>query len=70
MPEKKVVLKASPILFMKSMKNPTEFQGMVNAHIRDAVALVSFMAEIDDDVSIYLVVGTTHYHYPLLGSTH
>lgn len=36
-------LEASPILLMKSRKNPTEIAGMHEAHRRDALAMVKFL---------------------------
>lgn len=33
---------------MKSMKNPTEAQGMVDCHIRDGVALCKYFAWLEN----------------------
>ena len=34
---------------MKSIKNPVEVNGMINAHIRDAVALCDFFAWLETE---------------------
>jgi Xaa-Pro aminopeptidase len=47
----RVLEKASPITLMKAIKNETELQGMRQAHIRDAVALVSFLAWLEAAVT-------------------
>lgn len=41
----------SPVLKMKEQKNEVEASGMINAHIRDAVALCQFHEEIEQAVS-------------------
>ncbi|XP_063592156.1 xaa-Pro aminopeptidase 1-like [Penaeus indicus] len=41
---------ASPILFMKGRKNEVESQGMMNAHLKDAVALCDFLALLENEV--------------------
>ncbi|KAL3276551.1 hypothetical protein HHI36_011926 [Cryptolaemus montrouzieri] len=38
----------SPIIYMKAVKNPTEIEGMKNAHIRDAAAMCEFFAYIEE----------------------
>lgn len=38
--------KKSPLQMMKALKNDVEVQGMINAHVRDGVALTRFMAAI------------------------
>jgi len=42
-----VVHGESPIKLMKSLKNSVELQGMRNAHVRDAVALVKFFTWLE-----------------------
>ncbi len=39
----KVVEKEDPIYFLKSLKNKTEINNMINAHIEDGVALTKFL---------------------------
>ncbi|CAL4085514.1 unnamed protein product [Meganyctiphanes norvegica] len=41
----------SPVLLMKASKNPTEVQGMKYAHIKDAVALVEFLAFLEKEIT-------------------
>lgn len=41
----------SPIMIMKSEKNPTEKDGMRRAHIRDAAAFCDFMAYLEEKVT-------------------
>jgi Xaa-Pro aminopeptidase len=52
-----VIFTKPPVAIMKSMKNPTEAQGMKNAHVRDAAALIISLAKIEASVSI----GTMNY---------
>ncbi|CAC5378203.1 pepP [Mytilus coruscus] len=40
----------TPIALMKSVKNPVEQLGLKNSHIRDAVALITFMAKLEKQV--------------------
>lgn len=47
-PDKKLLLEVSPICVLKSIKNATEVQGMVNCHIRDGVALCQYFAWLED----------------------
>lgn len=35
---------------MKAIKNPTEIKGMKNAHVRDAAALIDFLALLEEEV--------------------
>ncbi|KAG8262233.1 Xaa-Pro aminopeptidase 2, partial [Homalodisca vitripennis] len=41
----------SPIMTLKSEKNPTEKEGMRKAHIRDATAFCDFMAYLEDKMA-------------------
>ncbi|KAL7646327.1 UNVERIFIED_CONTAM: hypothetical protein RMT77_003236 [Armadillidium vulgare] len=50
-PEEKRVPIASPPLLMKASKNEVERNGMKNAHIRDAVALISFLAFLENEIT-------------------
>lgn len=43
-----VLAEKSPLQLMKALKNPTEIQGAINAHIRDGVALTRFLAAISE----------------------
>ncbi|XP_012259906.2 xaa-Pro aminopeptidase ApepP [Athalia rosae] len=40
----------TPICVMKAIKNPVEIEGMKKAHLKDAVALVKYLAWLDDKV--------------------
>ena len=40
----------SPILIAKNVKNEAEAQGMINAHLRDAVALCQFSAHLEAEI--------------------
>ncbi|XP_063405041.1 xaa-Pro aminopeptidase ApepP-like isoform X2 [Mytilus trossulus] len=40
----------TPIALMKSVKNPVEQMGLKKSHIRDAVALITFMAKLEKQV--------------------
>ncbi len=52
-PEAKRLLKTSPVLMMKAKKNPIEAEGMMNAHLKDAVALCDVISLMVDEVSAY-----------------
>ncbi len=39
-----------PCMLIKAAKNPTEIQGMKNAHVRDGVAICRFLAWLDSEV--------------------
>ena len=41
------LLELSPIMKRKAQKNDMEIQGMENANIRDAVAVIAFSAELE-----------------------
>ncbi|XP_045466306.1 xaa-Pro aminopeptidase 1-like [Harmonia axyridis] len=47
-PQHKQFPNHSPIIYMKAVKNPTEIEGMKNAHIRDAAAMCEFFAYLDE----------------------
>lgn len=47
-PEKQLHHELSPVCAMKSIKNATEVQGMIDCHIRDGVALVKYFAWLED----------------------
>ncbi|KAJ9581804.1 hypothetical protein L9F63_003873 [Diploptera punctata] len=49
--EGNVLLKTSPALLMKNIKNEVESKGMRNAHIKDAVALCQFLNKIENEVT-------------------
>ncbi|KAJ7535905.1 hypothetical protein O6H91_12G050400 [Diphasiastrum complanatum] len=42
-----VILQQSPIALAKALKHPVELEGLRNAHIRDGVAVVSYLAWLD-----------------------
>ena len=44
------MVEVSPALLMKARKNPTEVQGMKASHVRDAVAVISFLAFMETEV--------------------
>jgi Xaa-Pro aminopeptidase len=46
-----VVLKESPIALLKAVKNEVELHGMRQCHVRDGVALVTFLAWLDGHFS-------------------
>ncbi|KAF4524496.1 hypothetical protein B566_EDAN011507 [Ephemera danica] len=50
LPPAKVIFDRPPVAVMKSQKNPTEAQGMKNAHVRDAAALIIFLAKLEAGV--------------------
>lgn len=41
------MLELSPIMLRKAQKNDMEIEGMENANIKDAVALIAFSAELE-----------------------
>nr|XP_027231982.1 xaa-Pro aminopeptidase 1-like [Penaeus vannamei] len=49
-PEEKRVVATSPVLLMKARKNPTEVQGMIHSHVKDAVALCDFLAFLEREI--------------------
>ncbi|CAN1232890.1 Aminopeptidase P2 [Linum perenne] len=44
------VFRASPVSLAKAVKNPSELEGMRNAHLRDAAALAQFWAWLEDEI--------------------
>ncbi|XP_060069238.1 xaa-Pro aminopeptidase 1-like isoform X3 [Ylistrum balloti] len=46
----RVIQDNTPIALQKAQKNTVEQQGMRNSHIRDAVALIKFMAKLEKEV--------------------
>jgi len=50
-PKKQRVEKRSPIQEFKGVKNPVELEGMRQAHIRDGVALTSFLAWLEKTIA-------------------
>ncbi|XP_078337368.1 xaa-Pro aminopeptidase 1-like [Crassostrea virginica] len=49
-PEDKRVQENTPACVQKARKNPIEKRGMINSHVRDAVALITFMAKLEKEV--------------------
>jgi len=50
-PDSKRVMKTSPVLLLKAVKNTIEVAGMKNAHLKDAVAVCDFFSQLDQEVS-------------------
>ena len=40
----------SPVMLAKNVKNEIEAQGMINSHIRDAVAVCQFAAHLEEEI--------------------
>ena len=40
----------SPILLTKAVKNDVEAEGMVEAHVKDAIALCKFAAKLEEEI--------------------
>ena len=40
----------SPILLTKAVKNDAEAEGMIEAHVKDAVALCKFAAKLEEEI--------------------
>ena len=49
--EDKRLLELSPIMIRKGQKNDMEIEGMENANIKDAVALIAFAAELENGMA-------------------
>uniref|UniRef100_A0A8D8VMY0 Xaa-Pro aminopeptidase 1 n=1 Tax=Cacopsylla melanoneura TaxID=428564 RepID=A0A8D8VMY0_9HEMI len=49
-PRKHLVSDITPVNVMKAVKNPVEIQGMVNSHIRDAAALITYLAWLEKEI--------------------
>lgn len=49
-PKQQVHRELSPIALMKAIKNPTEREGMRNAHIKDAIALCCYFAWLEKNI--------------------
>lgn len=47
---KKVILKLSPVVLLKAIKNPVEVTGMKDAHLRDSAAIVAFLSWIETKI--------------------
>lgn len=45
------VLQQSPVQMLKAVKNPVELAGMRNAHLKDAVAKIKFLAWLEKEVT-------------------
>ena len=48
-------MKTSPVLMMKAKKNQVEAKGMMNASLKDSVALCDFLSLMAEEVSIFLL---------------
>ncbi|CAB3364597.1 Hypothetical predicted protein [Cloeon dipterum] len=51
-PENMLLTDISPVSLMKTIKNATEVDGMINAHIRDASALCRYFAWLEKEVAL------------------
>lgn len=49
-PKKSLVSEITPVNVMKAVKNPVEIQGMVKCHIKDAAALISYLAWLEKEI--------------------
>ena len=49
-PEDNRLFGYSPLIYPRARKNPVELQGMLNAHVRDAIVLIEFLAFLERDV--------------------
>lgn len=49
-PIHRVIMAESPVSMLKIIKNPTEAEGMRNAHIRDGAALIKYLHYLDTNV--------------------
>lgn len=49
-PKEKLLQENTPISVQKARKNPIERHGMIASHVRDAVALISFIARLEKEV--------------------
>lgn len=49
-PKTKMLQENTPICVQKARKNPIERQGMIESHVKDAVALISFLARLEKEV--------------------
>ncbi|KAG8332678.1 Xaa-Pro aminopeptidase 1 [Homalodisca vitripennis] len=55
-PENSRISDAAPIAAMKAIKNPVEAEGMINAHVRDGAALISYFAWLEKELAKGTVV--------------
>jgi len=53
-PADKVKWADSPVVALKSIKNPVEAEGMKSSHIRDAVALCQMLAILEKEVRSFI----------------
>lgn len=49
-PKNSLITSITPVNLMKAVKNPVEVQGMINCHIRDAAALICYLAWLEKEV--------------------
>ncbi|KAK4360559.1 hypothetical protein RND71_019511 [Anisodus tanguticus] len=63
----KVLLKQSPLVLAKALKNPVEMEGLKKAHIRDGAAVVQYLAWLDRQCSDkdFLNDITEFYSFPV-----
>jgi len=51
-PDKQRYCDSSPITALKAVKNEVEIKGMINAHIKDAVALCRYFSWLEEEVKV------------------
>ncbi|XP_059473876.1 xaa-Pro aminopeptidase 1 [Neocloeon triangulifer] len=51
-PDQSLLTEVSPVAIAKTIKNPTEVNGMINAHIKDAAALCRYFAWLEKEVAL------------------
>ena len=47
-----IVFDDSPVMISKNVKNSVEAQGMLDSHIRDAVAVCKFAAHLEQEIKL------------------
>ena len=48
---------------MKCAKNPVEVNGMINAHLKDAVGLIQFLYFMENEVNMFLFMTKLQLNY-------
>ena len=51
-PKGKIEFALSPVMLMKGRKNEVEIQGMIEANIRDAVAVIDMAATLEEEIGV------------------
>jgi Xaa-Pro aminopeptidase len=55
-PKHSLIKDVTPVCLMKTIKNPTEVKGMINAHIKDAAALCRYFSWLEKEIATGNVV--------------